>query len=133
MALDSSQIDLPGSAIEHIVLEDGTLRVQFSRAYILKSMTGSKERTRWWQAGALVLEGVEGAPSLPEGPLVSAGGDIDENVYTYRDTVPIPYASRGAIRLMLRFEGHPEPLIVHGQAIRLEMIDVPRYIEHLVP
>ena len=131
--MDSSQIDLPGSEIEGIALEQGTLRIRFSRAYILKSMTGSKERTRWWQEGALVLEGVEEDQSLPEGPVVCAGGDIDENLYTYRDMIPVPYASRGAIRLMIRFAGRSEPLTVTGRVIRLEMVGVPRYIEHLTP
>lgn len=131
--MDTSQIDLPGSEIEAICLEEGTLSVQFGRAYILKSMTGSKERTRWWQAGSLVIEGVDEAPTIPETPLVCAGGDIDENIYTYRDTLPIPFASRGNIRCLLRFEGHAAPLTVIGRAIRLELVDVPRYIAHLIP
>jgi hypothetical protein len=131
--LDSSQIELPGSEIEKIELVQGTLRLRFRRAYILKSMTGSKERTRWWQSGDLVLEGVEGAPTLPEGALVCAGGDIEENVFTYRDTIPVPFSSRGAIRCLLRFEGRPEALVVSGRAIRLEMVNTPKYIEHLSP
>lgn len=129
--MDNSQIQLPGSEIEGLVLDRGTLRVRFDPAYILKSMTGSKERTRWSQVGTLIIEGVEGEPSLPQGPLVCVGGDVDDNVYTYRDTLPVPYASRGAIRLLLRFEGHGEALIAEGRAIRLEMIDVPSYIEHI--
>lgn len=129
--MDSSQIDLPGSEIEVLHLAQGTLSVHFSRAYILKSMTGSKERTRWWQAGTLVIEGVEGEPSLPPGPLVCAGADVDDNIYTFRDTLPVPYRSRGMIRLTLRFEGHSVPLVAEGRALRLEMIDVPRYIEHV--
>ena len=129
--MDSSQIDLRGSEIGSIHLEQGVLRVHFSRAYILKSMTGSKERTRWWQAGALVIEGVEGQPALPEGPLLCVGGDIDENVYTYRDMIPVPFASRGSIRCLLRFEGQDAPLVVTGRAARLEMTEVPRYIEHV--
>jgi hypothetical protein len=131
--LDSSQIELPGSEIEKIELVQDTLRLRFTRAYILKSMTGSKERTRWWQSGDLVLEGVEDAPSLPEGPLVCTGGDIEENVYTYRDTIPVPFSSRGAIRCLLRFKGRPETLVVSGRAIRLEMVDTPKYLEHLSP
>lgn len=131
--MDSSQINLPGSEIGSIDLEHGTLRVNFTRVSILKSMTGSKERTRWWQAGALVIEGVEGQPTLPKGSLVCTGGDIDENVYTYRDMIPVPFTSRGSIRCLLRFEGRDDPLIVSGRAIRLEMIDVPRYIEHVGP
>jgi hypothetical protein len=129
--LDSSQIDLPGSEIESVELSDGTLRIHFSRAYIVKSMTGSKERTRWWQAGGLVIDGVDEVSKLPQGPLVCAGGDVDENVYTYRDTIPIPFASRGAVRCLLRFEGLDDPLVASGRAIRLEMIDVPKYIEHV--
>lgn len=129
--MDSSQIDLPGSAIGSINLEQGTLRVHFTRAYILKSMTGSKERTRWWQVGSLVIEGVEGNPEIPEGPLVCAGGDIEENVYTYRDMIPVPLASRGTIRCLFRFEGRGAPLIATGRAVRLEMTGVPRYIEHV--
>lgn len=131
--MDSSQINLPGSEIGSIDLEHGTIRVNFTRVSILKSMTGSKERTRWWQAGALVIEGVEGQPTLPRGSLVCAGGDIDENVYTYRNMIPVPFTSRGSIRCLLRFEGRDDPLIVSGRAIRLEMIDVPRYIEHVGP
>ncbi len=129
--MDSSQIDLPGSEIGSIDLEQETLRVHFTRAYILRSMTGSKERTRWWQVGSLVIEGVEGHTALPEGPLVCAGGDVDENVYTYRDMIPVPFASRGTIRCFLRFEGREDPLIVTGLAARLEMTGVPTYIEHV--
>lgn len=131
--MDSSQIDLPGSEIAAIDLEKGTLTLRFSRAYILKSMTGSKERTRWWQAGSLVIERVEEDPTIPPVPLVCTGGDIDENVYTYRDTIPIPFSSRGNIRCVLRFEGRSEPLIVRGSTIRLELVDVPRYIAHVSP
>ena len=79
--MDSSSIELPGSEIESITLQDGQLTVRFSRAYIIKTMTGSVERTRWWQSGELVLGGAELAGHLPQAPLVCAGGDLDENVY----------------------------------------------------
>ncbi len=35
--------------------EEGKLKVRFSRAYIIKTMSGSEERTRWWQTGELVF------------------------------------------------------------------------------
>lgn len=131
--LDNSQIDLPGSEIASISREQDTLRIHFHQAHIFKSMTGSKERTRWLQAGTLVIEGVDQTGALPQGPLVCAGGDVEENVYTYRDMIPIPFASRGSVRCLLRFEGVVDPLDVTGRAIRLEMIDVPKYIEHVRP
>jgi hypothetical protein len=131
--LDSSHIDLKGSEIDSVGFDRGILQISFSRASIVKSMSGSRERTRWWQSGTLVLEGVEDLSALPSGPLTCAGGDIDENVYTYRDMIPIPFASRGRIRVLLRFEGQDRTLDAEGNAARLEMTDVPKYIEHVRP
>jgi hypothetical protein len=131
--LDSTQIQLPGCEIAAITLDQSTLRLELSRAYIVKTMTGSAERTRWWQAGELVLEGVDGNPSLPQTPLVCAGGDVDDNIYTYRDMLPVPFESRGRIGLDLRFEGSDATLTVVGQSARLIMRDVPKYIEHVRP
>jgi hypothetical protein len=131
--MDSSSIDLPGSEVESITLADGRLCVRFSRAYIVKTMTGSPERTRWWQAGALIMDGADADGALPKGPLVCAGGDVQENVYTYRDMIPIPLDSRGRTRCEMRFHDTATPLIVKAETLRLEMIDVPKYIEHIRP
>jgi len=132
--MDSSSINLPDSEVAGISLESGALRVHLSRAYIIKTMTGSVERTRWWQAGDLVIDDAEViSGDLPEGPLVCAGGDVVENIYTYRDMVPVPLESRGSAGCKLRFEGHAEPLEARGSAVRLEMRDVAKYIEHIIP
>jgi hypothetical protein len=129
--VDSLSIDLKGSEVESIVLEPPSLRIRFSRAYLIKTMTGSAERTRWWQSGELVIEDPVLESPIPDGPLVCRGGDIEENIYTYRDMIPIPLASRGHARCALTFEGDADPLVVQGRAVRLEMIDTPKYIEHL--
>ena len=55
-------------------------------------MTGSVERTKWWQNGELVFGGAEldeDSP-LPSLPVECVGGDVGENVYTYRDMIPLP-------------------------------------------
>ncbi len=132
--MDSSSINLPGSEIEGISLESGTLRISFSRAYIIKTMTGSVERTHWWQAGDLVIEDAQlSGGELPPGPLVCAGGDVVENIYTYRDMIPVPLESHGSARCKLAFEGRDELLEASGSAVRLEMREVPKYIEHIIP
>ena len=131
--MDSNSIELPGSEVDSISLQDGCLRLHFSRAYILKSMTGSDERTKWWQSGDLVLEGAELQSPLPAGPLVCDGGDIDDNVFTYRDMIPIPLDSRGRTGCKLRFRSTDASLIASGTSLRLEMTDVPKYIEHIRP
>lgn len=129
--MDSSSIELPGSEIESIRLEDGCLRVRFARAFIVKTMTGSAERTRWWQAGDLVIEGAEAEGPVPAGPVVCEGGDVEENVYTYRDMIPVPLNSRGRTGCDLGFRGTDERLVVRGETLRLELEDVPKYIEHI--
>jgi len=131
--MDSSSIELPGSEIESVTLQDGCLRIHFSRAYILKTMTGSQERTRWWQSGDLVMDGAKAESDLPAGPLICDGGDIDDNIYTYRDMIPLPLESRGHTRCDLRFRGTDARLVVTGETLRLEMTEVPKYIEHLRP
>ncbi|MBK1717443.1 hypothetical protein [Thiocystis violacea] len=129
--MDSTNIDLNGSEIESITVAEGRLDIQFSRAYLVKTMTGSEERTRWWQAGSLMIDEVEMPSPLPEAPLVCAGGDLDENIYTYRDMIPVPFESRGHIRCELRFQGTDETLLAIGTSVRLTMRDTPKYIEHL--
>jgi hypothetical protein len=94
-------------------------------------MTGSAERTRWWQAGDLVIEGARVEPGVPACPAVCTGGDVGENVYTYRDMIPVPLESRGRVWCDLGFEGQVQRLVAEGHGIRLEMIAVPKYIEHL--
>jgi hypothetical protein len=131
--MDTSSIQLPGSEIERIELLGGELRIAFSRAYIIKTLTGSVERTRWWQAGTLILEDAEVGGHLPQGPLICIAGDGGENIYTYRDLIPIPFQSRGWARCELRFQETPEPLVASARAIRLELRDVAKYIEHIRP
>jgi len=132
--VDSSSIELPGSEIDSISLEgEDYLRIHFARAYVIKTMTGSAERTRWWQAGDLVIEGAKISGEIPAGPLVCDGGDIDDNIYTYRDMIPVPLDSRGRTGCELRFRESDLRLRVAGESIRLEMLDVPKYIEHIRP
>ncbi len=129
--MDSTSIELPGSEIESIRLDGDTLHVRFSRAYLIKTMTGSVERTRWWQAGELVMEAVELQSPLPEGPLVCAGGDVVENVFTYRDMIPVPLDSRGHTRCTIKFADGQAPFAAQGRTVKLVMEKTPKYIEHL--
>lgn len=131
--MDSSIIELPGSLVESVEIDNGTLKVRFSKAYIVKTITGSAERTRWWQSGDLILEGAELETAVPSGPLVCEGGDVAENVYTYRDMIPLPLQSRGHVRCDLRVAGSERHIRVTGAAVELRMEGVPKYIEHVRP
>lgn len=130
--MDSSSIELAGSEIAGVSHTEGILRVHFSRAYIIRTMTGSAERTRWWQAGDLVIEDAQLEAPLPAaGPLVCAGGDIEENVYVYRDMIPIPLASRGHCRCDLQLRDGAGRICASGTTVQLQLEATPKYIEHL--
>jgi len=131
--VDSSTIELKGSRIASVTQVADQVRIHFSRAVLIKTMTGSAERTRWWQAGDLVLAGATLHSPLPEGERLCAGGEIEDNIYTYRDMLPIPLDSQGHARCLLSFEQDETPLLVEGRSIRLELHETPRYIEHLRP
>jgi hypothetical protein len=131
--MDSTSIELPGSIISAVKSDGDTVRIEFEPAYLVKSMTGSAERTRWRQNGALVFEHAEldDASALALLPAECTGGDVGENIYTYRDMVPVPLESRGHAHCALRVADGM--LHVTAGSVRLEMQDVPRYIEHLRP
>ena len=131
--MDSSTIELVGSRIAGVVVDGDVVRIRFEPAYIVKSMTGSAERTRWWQNGELVFAGAERDGELPLLPADCTGGDVGENVYTYRDMIPLPLQSRGHVRCDLRVEGSDARIRVIGTAVELRMEGVPKYIEHVRP
>ncbi len=129
--MDSSSIELPGAELERIEVDGDQVTLHFSQVIIIKTISGSDERTRWRQAGALIFNGAEVVGGVPQCPAVCTGGDVGENIYTYRDMLPIPLESQGRAHCSLRFEGSDQPLQVEGEGVKLKMIDRPRYIEHL--
>jgi hypothetical protein len=131
--MDSTSIDLPGSQIAAVTVDGAQVRIRFEPAYLIKTMTGSVERTRWWQNGDLVFDDAEidDAQPLPTLPATCSGGDVGENVYTYRDMVPVPLNSRGSAHCALKVG---DAIIrVRAEAVRLEFEGVAKYIEHLRP
>ena len=128
--MDSTSIQLDGSVIDSVEVEDGLLRLRFSRAIIIKTMTGSSERTLWWQSGDVLLDEPDVQSDLPTGPVTCSGGDIDDNIYTYRAMIPLPLESRGHIRCELKFFDGGS-LVASGRGIRVQMHDTPKYQHHL--
>ena len=131
--MDSINIELPGSRIASVVQDGDRIRVEFGPAYLVKIMTGSVERTRWHQQGALVFDAaiLDDDKPLPALPADCSGGDVGENVYTYRDMIPVPLESRGRAHCVLRVDGGE--IRIEGSGVRLEMDGVPKYIEHIRP
>ncbi len=133
--MDSIHIDLVGSKISALQIEDDVIKVRFEPAYLMKTMTGSVERTRWWQNGGLVFKAATLDPDaiLPELPAECTGGDVGENVYTYRDMIPSPLESRGRAHCDLKFANPDQSIRIQAEAVTLELEGVAKYIEHIRP
>jgi len=133
--MDSTSIDLVGSRITGVETDGDTVKVRFEPAYLIKTMTGSVERTRWWQNGSLVFTHarLEDDAILGDLPADCAGGDVSENIYTYRDMLTVPLESAGQASCKLAIKDSEHSLIVQGEGVRLELEDVPKYIEHIRP
>lgn len=133
--MDSTSIDLVGSKIAGVTVDGDTVKVRFEPAYLIKTMTGSVERTRWWQNGCLVFGGAEldADDAMPALPADCSGGDVGENVYTYRDMIPVPLQSAGRAHCELRVVDSERPIRVVGTSVSLQLEDVAKYIEHLRP
>ena len=129
--MDSSSIELPGSEIESINVENGTVAIRFAPAYIIKTISGSTERTRWRQQGELVFSEAEVEGPLPTMPCTCEGGDVGQSVFTYRDMIPLPFEGRGRAYCELKIKGSDQPLKVMGEAVKMNMEDRPYYIEHI--
>ncbi len=133
--MDSTSIDLVGSRITGVETDGDSVKVRFEPAYLIKTMTGSVERTRWWQNGYLVFTQarLEDDAVLSRLPADCVGGDVSENIYTYRDMLPVPLESAGHASCKLAIKDSEHSLTVQGEGLRLELEDVPKYIEHIRP
>ena len=131
--MDSTSVELPGSKIAAIESQDGQVVIRLEPAYLVKTMTGSVERTRWWQNGALVFDDAELSNELPTDvlPAECDGGDVGENVYTYRDMIPVPLESRGRAFCALRIGEFT--IRVEAAAVRLDLDGAAKYIERVRP
>ncbi len=128
--MDSSSIELPGSSIQRVEVRGDEVRILFAPARLIKTMTGSVERTQWTQEGELIFEQANLVSPLPALPAICDGGDVGENVYTYRDMIPIPLASQGRAYCKLKLASG-DLLAVEGSAVRLVMEGTAKYVAHL--
>jgi hypothetical protein len=128
--VDSSSIELAGSTIQSLEIKGNQILISFSPARVIKTMTGSVERTQWTQQGELIFEQASLVAPQPTLPAICEGGDVGENVYTYRDMIPMPLVSQGRAHCKLKLQSG-ETLEVEGSAVRLVMQEPAKYVAHI--
>ena len=124
-------LQLPGAELESIEQDDATITLHFSLLHIVREMENAFEDSLWTQAGRLVIRYTGISGDTPGCPCHIAGGDLVNNIYTYRDHAPLPIDWRGSISCTLLIEGDQPPVTIEGSAMQLERIEHPRYIRHV--
>lgn len=124
-------LQIPGAQLESIEQGDNEITLHFSQVQLLQEMEAAIEDSLWTQAINLTIRdiGIEG--ELPECPCVIKGGDMINNIFTYRDHAPLPINWQGEVRCVLTVEDSGAKFSIDGESMQLEQIGNPRYIKHI--
>lgn len=131
MSDTTNVLQIPGAQLESITQSDNEITLHFSQVHLLQEMEGAIEDSLWTQAVNLTISDIETEGEPPECPCVIKGGDLVNNIFTYRDHAPLPIDWRGEVRCTFTVEGTDSRFTVNGQAMQLEQIGNPRYIKHI--
>jgi len=124
-------LQLPEARLESIDRNVDAVTLHFSQVYLVQDMENAFEDSLWTQAVNLTIKEVSIDGDLPACPCDISGGDITNNIYTYRNHAPLPINWRGEVRCSLKIAGSDATFSISGDRMQLEQIETPRYIRHL--
>jgi hypothetical protein len=127
----TSSLQLPGARLERIEHGDDEITLHFSLVYLVQVIEGAFQDSLWKQACKLVIRNIETDGEFPQCPCEIRGGDMTNNIYTYRDHAPLPINWRGSVGCKLTVAGSDAVLSIDGTAMQMELVDHPRYIKHI--
>jgi hypothetical protein len=129
---DTTQIlQLPGASLASIERDGDTWTLHFSCLDLVQEMEGAFEDSLWTQAVDLVIRDASLEGTLPECPCVVRGGDLTDNIYTYRNHAPLPIKWRGEVGCTLTVEGREDAFTLRGAGMEALPLEYPRYIRHI--
>jgi hypothetical protein len=127
----TSSLQIPGARLERIERSDNEITLHFSLVHLVQVMEGAFQDSLWKQACNLVIRNVEINGELPECPCEIQGGDMLNNIYTYRDHAPLPIDWNGSVGCRFTVAGSGAVFSIDGTVMQMKMIDHPRYIRHI--
>ena len=127
----SYTLQLPEARLESIDRDAGTITLRFSQVFLVQEMENAFDDSLWTQAVNLTISDYSLHGELPDCPCVISGGDITDNIYTYRDHAPLPINWRGDVRCTLKVAGSHAVFSINGNSMQLEQLETPRYIRHI--
>jgi hypothetical protein len=127
----TSSLQLPGARLERIERGDDAITLHFSLVHLVQVMEDAFQDSLWKQACDLIIRHVQIDGELPECPCEIQGGDMINNIYTYRDHAPLPIDWNGSVGCKFTVAGSGAVFSIDGSSMQMEMIDHPRYIRHI--
>ena len=85
----SYTLQLPEARLESIDRDADTITLRLSRAFLVQEMENAFEDSLWTQAMNLSIRDYSLDGELPDCPCEIGGGDMTNNIYTYRDHAPL--------------------------------------------
>jgi hypothetical protein len=131
MSDTTSFLQIPGAQLASIEQGENEITLHFSQVQLIQEMEGAIEDSLWTQAVNLTVKGVELEGDLPECPCEITGGEMSDNIYTYRDHAPLPIDWRGEVGCTFTPGDASTGFSINGNALQLEQIGSPRYIKHI--
>ena len=129
---DTTQIlQLSGAQLASIQQDADEVTLHFSQVQLVQEMENAFEDSLWTQAIDLTIQGIEIEGELPACPCEITGGDLIDNIFTYRDHAPLPINWRGEVCCKLRVAGDDTGFTISGTSLNVNQIDNPRYIKHV--
>jgi hypothetical protein len=123
-------LQIPGAQLESIEQDGDETTLHFSQVQLIQEMEGAFEDSLWTQAIRLTIKGAVMEGDLPECPCGITGGDMTDNIYTYRDHAPLPIDWHGEVSCTFKPDGAGTGFSISGAAMQLEQLEHPRYIKH---
>jgi len=128
---DTTQIlQLPGAQLERIEQDGDNVTLHFSLVHLVQEMENAIEDSLWTQAIELTVREVELEGTLPDCPCELSGGDLTNNIFTYRDHAPLPINWRGEVYCKL-LTATGQAFSMAGCSLLVKQLENPRYIKHV--
>ena len=124
-------LQIPGAQLASIQQGDDEITLHFSQVQLIQEMEGTIEDSLWTQTVNLTIKGVELKGELPACPCEISGGDMTDNIYTYRDHAPLPISWQGGVSCTFKVGDADTGFTIIGESMQLEQLGHPRYIKHV--
>lgn len=127
-------LELSGMTVSAVDCKDGRCVLRFNQASVIKVMDAAKQRTQWQQSGQIIIQ--SNLSTVPEDllrvlPCKADGGEFQDNVLTYRDTIRLPCHVYGDVGVALYFKDLERPFQINGKEMEVVLEGDPQYLHHL--